>query len=109
MHIPDFPLTHIDWSSIPTEDHAGQTGTANWKTLNFDDIRIRIVEFSSAYLSDHWCFKGHIIQCLEGEINIFSLNGKTFLLKKGMTCIVGDESDAHKTSSVIGCKLLIID
>ncbi len=109
MHIPDFPLSHMDWSSILAEDHAGETGTASWKTLNIADIRIRMVEFSANYLSDHWCSKGHLIQCLEGEINIFSKTGQTILLKKGMTCIVGNESDAHKTSSVIRCKLLIID
>ncbi len=109
MHIPDFPLSHIDWSSISAEVHAGETGTASWKTLNIADIRIRMVEFSADYLSDHCCSKGHIIQCLDGEIDIFSEAGKTIFLTKGMTCIVGDESDAHKTSSVIGCKLLIID
>ena len=28
---------------------------------------MRLVEYSKDYCADHWCQKGHIVHCLEGE------------------------------------------
>ena len=41
---------------------------ALWRTQQFDNIRVRMVEYSAGYLADHWCKKGHILLCLEGEM-----------------------------------------
>jgi hypothetical protein len=41
---------------------------ACWRTRQFGAIRVRIVEYSPGYLADHWCAKGHILFCLEGEL-----------------------------------------
>ncbi len=109
MKIAPHLLQSIDWSSIIAEEHSGETGTAIWKTVNMGEIRIRMVEYSPHYQSDHWCNKGHIIQCLEGEINIISQDGHSVTLSKGQTGTVGDESSPHQTSSFNGCKLFIID
>ena len=54
-----------DWSKIPTSEHKGETGIAYWKTLQFDGLRIRMVEYSKNYKADHWCEKGHIIFALK--------------------------------------------
>ena len=35
-------------------------------------MRIRLVEYSAGYLADHWCQKGHIVHCLEGEFTLVS-------------------------------------
>ncbi len=99
----------IDWSLIKSTIHPGETGTSFWKTLQFEGLRIRIVEYSKGYLADHWCKKGHIVHCLEGEFVSELDNATKFLLTKGMTYVVSDELSSHRSYSEIGVKLLIID
>jgi hypothetical protein len=103
------PFTNIDWSNVPKTEHKGDTGTAFWQTLNFDGLRIRIVEYTEGYLADHWCQKGHIVHCLEGEFISEMANGELFTLKKGMTYVVSDDLSSHRSVSQNGVKLLIID
>lgn len=62
------PFQNIDWSSTPKTKHQGETGTATWQTLQFEGLRVRIVEYSKGYAADHWCQKEHIVHCLEGEV-----------------------------------------
>ena len=102
-------FTSINWDNVPKTEHAGETGTATWQTLQFDGIRVRIVEYSKNYLADHWCTKGHIVHCLEGEFESELQNGDIFKLSKGMTYIVSDELSSHRSFSSNGVKLLIID
>ena len=109
MHITHHPFETTDWSAIAREEHPGVTGTAYWQTVLLAEIRIRMVEYSSGYLADHWCNKGHIIFCIDGEMETELKDGRKFTLKKGMTYQVGDNSDDHRTSSVNGCKLFIVD
>lgn len=47
------PFFVTDWSEISATEHKGQTGTAFWKTLNFEGLRVRMVEYSPGYLADH--------------------------------------------------------
>ena len=54
------PFGTTDWSSIPRTEHPGETGRAFWRTQQFADIRVRMVEYTPGYLADHWCVKGHI-------------------------------------------------
>jgi hypothetical protein len=103
------PFTNIDWSDVPKTEHQGETGTTFWQTLNFDGLRIRIVEYTEGYLADHWCQKGHIVHCLEGEFISEMANGEAFTLKKGMTYVVSDDLSSHRSVSQNGVKLLIID
>jgi quercetin dioxygenase-like cupin family protein len=99
----------FDWSTIPKTEHPGETGTSFWQTLQFDNLRVRIVEYSAGYLADHWCQKGHIVHCVEGEFKSELENGDTFYLSKGMTYIVSDNLSSHRSVSENGVKLLIID
>jgi hypothetical protein len=99
----------IDWSTIPTTEHKGENGTAFWQTAQFPGLRIRIVEYSKGYKADHWCQKGHIVHCLEGEFVSELQNGEEFLLTQGMTYIVSDELSSHRSITKSGVKLLIID
>lgn len=99
----------IDWSGIPKTIHPGTDGTATWQTLQFNGLRIRIVEYSAGYLADHWCRKGHIVHCLEGEFISEMENGGSHLFSKGMTYVVSDEMSSHRSLSEQGVKLLIID
>jgi hypothetical protein len=99
----------IDWTNIEKIQHRGEKGIAYWQTKQYDGIRLRIVEYSPNYLADHWCEKGHIVQCLEGEFISELINGEVFTLTKGMTYIVSDELSSHRSVSANGVKLLIID
>ncbi|HLK27566.1 MAG TPA: DHCW motif cupin fold protein [Puia sp.] len=99
----------IDWSRIEQTEHKGESGTSFWRTLQFDGLRMRIVEYSKGYIADHWCKKGHIVQCLEGEFTSELQNGEKFVLTKGMTYIVSDELSSHRSIAANGVKLLIID
>ena len=87
----------------------GETGVSFQKTIQFDELRLRIVEYSKGYLADHWCKLGHIVHCLEGEFISELENGERFILTKGMTYIVSNDLSSHRSYSENGVKLLIID
>jgi hypothetical protein len=74
-----------------------------------DCLRLRIVEYSSGFLNDDWCQKGHIVYCLEGEFVSELENGESVILSAGMSYIVSDDLSSHRSTSVNGVKLLIID
>jgi hypothetical protein len=99
----------IDWTSIPKTEHVGEKGIAYWQTVQFQGLRIRIVEYSKGYIADHWCNKGHIVHCLDGEFESELQDGKRFILTKGMTYVVSDELSSHRSISENGVKLMIID
>lgn len=103
------PFQTIDWSNIPKVEYKGETGIAYWQTILLDGLRIRIVEYSKGYLADHWCQKGHIVHCLEGEFVNELEHGKTQTISKGMSYIVSDNLSSHRSSTKTGTKLLIID
>ena len=109
MEIQHHPFETIDWSTIEKVKHTGITGYALWQTIMMGDIRIRLVEYSAGYFADHWCSKGHIIYCINGEMETELKDGRKYTLKQGMTYHVGDNSDDHRSSSVNGCKLFIVD
>ena len=105
----NIPFQTINWSTIEKIEHVGETGTSFWQTFELDGLRIRIVEYTPNYFANHWCEKGHIVYCLEGEF-ISELNtGEKFLLSKGMSYIVSDNLSSHRSQSLTGVKLLIID
>ena len=54
-----------------------------WRTREFGKIRVRMVEYTPGYLSDHWCEKGHVLLCLEGELLTEFTDGRTFTLIPG--------------------------
>ncbi|HVF81836.1 MAG TPA: DHCW motif cupin fold protein [Flavisolibacter sp.] len=103
------PFQTIDWSEIEKVEHSGEEGTARWQTIQFPGLRIRLVEYSEGYMADHWCRKGHIVHCLEGEFISQLQNGTAFTLSKGMTYVVSDNLSSHRSVSKEGVKLLIID
>ncbi len=104
-----FPFEVINWDTIPKTGHPGQTGTAFWQTKQYAGLRVRIVEYTKGYLADHWCTKGHIVHCLEGEFISELSDGTQMTLTKGMTYVVSDNLSSHRSSTLNGVKLLIID
>ena len=109
MNKTGIPFQVIDWTSIPKIEHAGDNGFAFWQTLQLPGLRIRMVEYSAGYLADHWCKKGHIVHCLDGEFVSELKDGEKFFVKKGMTYVVSDELSEHRSTTLKGVKLLIID
>lgn len=105
----NIPFQTIDWTSIEKVEHKGETGTAFWQTVQFEGLRVRIVEYSNDYLADHWCQKGHIVHCLEGEFISELSTGEKIKLTKGETYVVSDGLSSHRSVSANGVKLLIID
>ena len=105
----NIPFQTIDWTAIEKVEHKGETGTSFWQTIQFSGLRIRLVEYSKDYLADHWCQKGHIVHCLEGEFVSELNNSENFILSKGMSYVVSDELSSHRSVSKKGVKLLIID
>jgi hypothetical protein len=105
----NIPFSTINWDDVPKTEHTGETGVAHWQTQYLDGLRLRIVTYSADYLADHWCEKGHIVQCLEGEFVSELANGERFVLTKGMTYIVSEDLSSHRSISANGVRLLIID
>ena len=109
MTIQTFPFQVLNWSTIPKEEHTGLTGMAIWQVFKMNNIRVRQVEYSAGYIADHWCNKGHIIYCMEGEMETELADGRKYNLSAGMSYHVGDDCEAHRSSSINGCKLFIVD
>ena len=109
MRKSTIPFQSIDWSSVLKTIHPGEKGSATWQTIQFDGLRIRLVEYSAGYIADHWCRKGHIVHCLEGDFVSEMESGVIFSLSKGMSYVVSDELSSHRSVSTHGVKLLIID
>ncbi|HPT01170.1 MAG TPA: DHCW motif cupin fold protein [Bacteroidales bacterium] len=103
------PFRVINWDQIMKIRHEGTTGFTHWQTMQFQGLRIRIVEYSPGYLADHWCKKGHIVHCLEGEFVSEMEDGQAFVLSKGMTYVVYDNMSSHRSKTKDGVRLLIID
>ncbi|CNJ94871.1 Uncharacterised protein [Yersinia frederiksenii] len=109
MNIVDIPFGITDWSAVDKTEHKGEQGVAYWQTGNFGNIRVRMVEYSEGYLADHWCSKGHILLCLEGELSTELDDGRVFVLKAGMSYQVADHAEAHRSSTTSGARLFIVD
>ncbi len=109
MEMRDIPFGITNWMEIPSTEHKGETGMATWRTRQFAGIRVRMVEYSAGYLADHWCTKGHILFCLEGELHTELADGRQFTLKPGMSYQVADRAEPHRSRTETGAKLFNVD
>lgn len=109
MDINNLPFCTTTWADIPPTKHTGETGFALWHTQSFGNIRVRLVEYSAGYLADHWCSKGHVLFCLEGELKTELKDGRIFTLTPGMSYQVADNAEPHRSSTINGAKLFIVD
>lgn len=113
MKMNAFAFCTTDWNEVERTEHPGETGTAYWRTQFFGNepnkVRVRMVEYTPGYLADHWCQKGHILLCMEGELETMLDDGRKFILKAGMSYQVGDNAEQHQSSTTTGAKLFIVD
>ena len=109
MEMKNIPFCTTDWAEIIPTEHKGETGMATWRTLQFGNIRVRMVEYSAGYFANHWCEKGHILLCLEGELHTELADGRKFTLTPGTSYQVSDNAEPHRSHTKIGAKLFIVD
>lgn len=109
MDMTQIPFATTDWSTVERTEHTGEQGLAYWRTRQFGAIRVRMVEYTPGYLADHWCSKGHILLCLEGELHTELKDGRRFVLQPGMSYQVADNAEPHRSSAPVGAKLFVVD
>jgi hypothetical protein len=109
MQLSDMPFSTTDWSSIERTEHPGETGLAYWRTRHFGNMRVRMIEYTPGYLADHWCVKGHILLCVDGELHTELEDGRKFTLRPGMSYQVADHAEPHRSSTNTGARLFVVD
>ena len=109
MEMAGIPFGATDWSTVEPTEQKGETGVAYWRTREFGGIRVRMVEYSPGYRADHWCSKGHILLCLQGELHTELADGRQFTLTPGVSYQVADGAEAHRSSTPTGARLFIVD
>ena len=105
----DIPFGTTDWHDVERTEHLGETGKAYWRTRNFNNIRVRMVEYTPGYRADHWCRKGHIVLCLGGELRTELEDGRVMVLKPGESYQVADNAEPHRSFTDLGARLFIVD
>jgi quercetin dioxygenase-like cupin family protein len=109
MQLTGFDFTAMDWSSVAVDRHAGESGEALWRTQQFGDTRVRMVEYTPGYVADHWCHKGHVLLVLRGQLTTTLDNGEVVELTEGQSYQVADNAQAHRSSTESGALLFIVD
>jgi quercetin dioxygenase-like cupin family protein len=109
MKLANIPFETTDWAEVAASQHRGESGVANWRTLQHGDLRIRVVDYTPGYVADHWCAKGHVLYCLEGELLTELQDGRAFVLKAGMSYQVADDETPHRSSTALGARVFIVD
>jgi hypothetical protein len=109
MRINDIAFGVTDWRTVEKTTHAGEVGVATWRTRQFGDLRVRLVEYPPGYVANHWCQKGHILFCVEGELVTELKDGRTFTLTPGMSYQVADAAEPHRSRTSKGARLFVVD
>ncbi len=109
MDLTDIPFQTIDWTSVSPTRHPGETGEAIWRTREVGNVRVRLVEYAAGYLADHWCERGHVIHVLTGELVTELRDGRVFALRAGQSYVVANGDGAHRSRTVAGATLFIVD
>jgi quercetin dioxygenase-like cupin family protein len=109
MKLSPLPMSVTDWAKVEPTRHPGDTGFALWRTRNFADIRVRVVEYSPGYRADHWCSKGHVLYCLAGSLEVELQDGQRFSLRPNQSYHVGDGDPPHRSHTAEGATLFIVD
>jgi len=109
MKLNNISFEMTNWSEVERTEHKGEQGSAFWRTRQFGDIRVRMVEYSPGYVADHWCNKGHILLCIEGELHTELADGRKFILTPGISYQVADDTNPHMSYTTTGAKIFIVD
>ena len=110
MKIQDVPFVVTNWSQITMVEHQGEAGTSHWRSFEQGNLRVRVVEYSPGFYSDHWCSRGHVLLVLKGELGIQLRDGAEYILKAGSGFQAeDDETNPHLAFSEKGARVYIVD
>jgi hypothetical protein len=110
MKIINAPFTVTDWTKTTPVEHKGEAGTSFWRVVESGNVRVRIVEFTPGFISDHYCSRGHVVFVLEGDHIIRLKDGRKHVLTAGMSFQTADnEGNPHLAMSKNGGKVFIVD
>ncbi len=109
MKMHDIPFGVTQWETVEPTEHPGSRGKATWRTRQFGEIRVRLVDYSPGYIADHWCSKGHVLLILDGELETELADGRKFVLKPGDSYQVADDEMGHRSRTDTGARLFIVD
>jgi quercetin dioxygenase-like cupin family protein len=109
MKMEGIPFGTTDWSAVAPTEHKGEVDLAYWRTRELPGIRVGMVEYTAGHVSDHWCQKSHVLLCIECELETELADGRKFVLKPGMSLLVADGAEPHRTRTESGAKLFIVD
>lgn len=110
MKLPDVPFTVADWAAVAPSIHPGEAGTAQWRTIEASGLRVRVVDYSPGYRSDHFCARGHVLFVLAGELHVELRDGSHHVLRPGMSFHSGDDPrNPHCASTGTGARVFIVD
>jgi hypothetical protein len=100
----------IDWDMFKTKKYKGESGSSYWRTVEMDGFRLRMVDYSPGFRSDHFCCKGHIILVEEGMLSLKMNSGGIVNIEKGMSLLIGDSiRDSHQAFTNEGARVFIVD
>jgi quercetin dioxygenase-like cupin family protein len=110
MKITGVPFSVTDWDKVPAVEYRGETGTSTWRAVETGNLRLRIVDYSPGFKSDHWCARGHVLYVLSGELGLKLRDGRDFLLAAGASFQVeDDEANPHLAWTDRGARVFIVD
>jgi len=109
MRIDAVPFSTVDWNRVPVSVHPGETGQALWRTIEVGNIRVRMVEYTAGYRADHWCSRGHVLLVLKGELITELADESTHVLTAGMSYQVAEDTAPHRSFTLAGATLFIVD
>ena len=110
MKIENCPFTVTDWTLVPAEEYPGESGVSSWRTVESGDMRVRLVDYSSGFRSDHWCPRGHILLVLHGSLIIKLKDDREFALNPMMSFQTEDDPhNPHMVFTETGARVFIVD
>jgi quercetin dioxygenase-like cupin family protein len=109
MMSSDHAFSTTTWSDVEPTRHEGTTGFALWRTRQIGETRVRMVEYSPGYDADHWCSRGHVLLVLDGELTTELDDGRLVSLSAGESYEVSSGQEAHRSRTVGGARLFIVD
>ncbi|MFN3439154.1 MAG: hypothetical protein ACK41V_15755 [Acidovorax sp.] len=55
MKMHQIPFATTDWAAAPREEKSAEAGQAFWRTQQFGDVRVRMVEYTPGYVRERVC------------------------------------------------------
>jgi hypothetical protein len=110
VKLTHLPSSRTDWSMLPSSELPGECGTAALRSRQFGEIQLRMVEYSAAYVGDHWCHKGHLTFVVSGQMVIEHEDGWMLTLPAGTSYHVADnDGPRHRARSDHGATEFVVD